>query len=424
MNNYHLVIDYLFALQRHGIKLSLDNIKALLQPLNNPQNQWPCVHIAGTNGKGSTAAMIESILMKAGYKVGLYTSPHLVDFRERIRINRVHIPEKAVIDFIIKMKPLIDKITPSFFEATTALAFWYFAKEEIDVGIIEVGLGGRLDSTNVVNPLISVITSVDMDHQKYLGKTIQEIASEKAGIIKPNIPCITTNINANVLEALSQKCVSQNSELIRINDISKSKILSMNLEGTYLDLNIANNSFNSLYLNLPGEHQIENAILAIGTLLHLSGKLKISENNIFEGLGDVQWKGRIDLISKKPFIIIDVSHNTSGFEKTLSFLNKYFPKEKLKVVTALQEDKDFQKIGEILTYYSKEVFLIDLKLGKPLSPLKFCGVLNQEGVKSSVVSSLTEIQNKLHGSKHDNDLWLIIGSHYLAGEAYQKLKKS
>jgi dihydrofolate synthase/folylpolyglutamate synthase len=359
MNNYQQVIDYLFALQRHGIKLSLDNIKALLQPLNNPQNQWPCVHIAGTNGKGSTAAMIESILMKAGYKVGLYTSPHLVDFRERIRINRVHIPEKAVIDFTIEMKSLIDKITPSFFEATTALAFWYFAKEEIDVGIIEVGLGGRLDSTNVVNPLISVITSVDMDHQKYLGNTIQEIASEKAGIIKPNILCITTNSNENVLEALSQKCVSQNSELIRIDDISKYKILSMNLEGTHLDLNIANNSFNSLYLNLPGEHQIENAILAIGTLLHLRGKLKISENNIFEGLGDVQWKGRIDLISKKPFIIIDVSHNTSGFGKTLSFLNKYFPKEKLKVVAALQEDKDFQKIGEILTYYSKEVFLID-----------------------------------------------------------------
>ena len=422
MNNYQQIIDYLFALQRFGIKLSLDNINALLLPLDNPHENWPCIHIAGTNGKGSTAAMLESVLMKAGYKVGLYTSPHLVDFRERIRINRTQIPKKDVIDFTLRMKDLIETITPSFFEVATALAFWYFSKEKIDIAIIEVGLGGRLDSTNVVTPLISVITKVDMDHQQYLGNTIQEIAAEKAGIIKSSIPCITNNRNEVVLGVITQKCISKNSELIKIVDFCEFKIKTMNLDGTFIDLKIGNDIFNNLYINLAGNHQIENAILAIGTLLILRSKLKISANYITEGVGDIQWKGRINLISKEPFIIIDVSHNTSGFNRTLSFLSNYFTEEQLNVVTALQEDKDFQKISELLSYSSKEVYLVDLKLGKPLKPSKFADVLYQKGIATTIINSIDEINPKILQSKKLDKLWLIIGSHYLAGEAYKNFK--
>lgn len=422
MNNYQQTIEYLFALQRHGIKLSLDNIITLLQSLNNPQDKWPCIHIAGTNGKGSTAAMLESVLMKAGYKVGLYTSPHLVDFRERIRINRIQIPPKDVVDFTNKMKDLIEAITPSFFEVATALAFWYFAKEKIDIAIIEVGLGGRLDSTNVINPLISVITNVDMDHQQYLGDTIQEIALEKAGIIKQDIPCITNNTNEAVLEVLSQKCISKNSEFIKIVDFCEYNIRTMNLDSTFIDLKIGNNIFNNLYITLAGNHQIENTILAVGTLLNLKSKLQVSDSHIIEGLRNIQWKGRINLISREPFVIIDVSHNTSGFERTLSFLNNYFAKEQLKVVTALQEDKDFQKIGELLSYYSSDIYLVDLKLGKPLKPSKLANILTQKDVNTTIINSFNEMNGKILESKQNDILWLVIGSHYLAGEAYQNFK--
>lgn len=422
MNNYQQIIDYLFALQRFGIKLTLENITALLQQLDNPQNKWPSIHIAGTNGKGSTAAILESILMQAGYKVGLYTSPHLIDFRERIRINRNHIPQEDVINFTIRMKDLIERITPSFFEAATAMAFWYFAKEEIDIGIIEVGLGGRLDSTNVVTPMISIVTNVDIDHQKYLGNTIQEIAAEKAGIIKSGIPCITNNRNERVVEILSKECLSKNSELIKVNGLSEYRIISKDFESTNFNLKIGANIYNELHLNLPGDHQIENAILAIGTLKCLKGKWKISQKDISTGLRDVIWRGRINLISREPFIIIDVSHNTSGFEKTLSFLNNFFPKERLKVITALQEDKDFEKIGDLLSYYSENVYLVDLKLGKPLPASKLADVLNQKKVNSKIINSIGEIEPEIHQLEQKDTLWLIIGSHYLAGEAYQNFK--
>lgn len=424
MNNYQKTINYLFALQRHGIKLTLDNINTLLRSLDNPEKHWPCVHIAGTNGKGSTAAMMESILMKAGYRVGLYTSPHLVDLRERIRINRILIPEKDVIDFTTEMKPSIEKIAPSFFEATTAMAFWYFKKEKVDIAIIEVGLGGRLDSTNVVNPVVSVITNIDLDHQKYLGETLEEIAAEKAGIIKPNVPCITNNRNVQVLDVLAKKARSQNSKLTNVNEISKHEIISMSLEETVVDLQIADMEFKDLRLNLPGHHQIDNARLAIGAILNLEDVPKISKEIIVDGMIDVRWRGRINLITREPFLIIDVSHNASGFDRTLSFLGDYFPKERLKVVTALQEDKDFRKIGDLLSLYSNEVYLVDLKSGKPLNPSKFLEVLTHNGVKVAIVDSFGEIQEKIFNSNWINHLWLVIGSHYLAGEAYQSLPKN
>jgi dihydrofolate synthase / folylpolyglutamate synthase len=424
MNNYQQIIDYLFALQRHGIKLTLNNIITLLKSLDNPEKAWPCVHVAGTNGKGSTAAMMESILMKAGYRVGLYTSPHLVDLRERIRINRILIPEKDVIDFTSEVKPLIEKIAASFFEATTAMAFWYFRKEKVDIAIIEVGLGGRLDSTNVVNPVVSVITSIDLDHQKYLGESLEEIATEKAGIIKSNVPCITNNRNVQVLDILARKARSQNSQLTNVRDISRYEIISMSLEETVVDLQIADLKFKELRLNLPGYHQIDNACLAIGAILNLQGIPKISIENVVDGMIDVRWRGRINLITREPFLIIDVSHNASGFDRTLSFLGDYFPKDRLKVVTALQEDKDFRKIGDLLSLYSSEVYVVDLKSGKPLDPSKLLGVLKHKGVKAAIVNSFGEIQEIIFDSKWTNHLWLVIGSHYLAGEAYQSLPKN
>jgi len=189
MTEYQRTTSYLFKLERFGIKLGLDNINSLLDFLDHPHRKWQSIHIAGTNGKGSTAAMLESVFIDAGLKVGLYTSPHLVDFTERIRINRIPITKKDVIEFTNRMKPVIESIAPSFFEVATAMAFWYFDKENVDLAIVEVGMGGRLDSTNVIYPVATIINSIGYDHQYYLGRTIREIAREKAGILKKNVPC-------------------------------------------------------------------------------------------------------------------------------------------------------------------------------------------------------------------------------------------
>jgi dihydrofolate synthase/folylpolyglutamate synthase len=421
MNKYKRTTDYLFKLHRIGIKLGLDNIRTLLNTVGNPQDKWPAIHLAGTNGKGSTAAMLESILINAGYKVGLYTSPHLINFTERIRINRQVIPRQDVVYFTQKLIPLVEKIQPSFFEVTTALAFWYFARENVDIAIIETGMGGRLDSTNVVHPLITVITPVDYDHQYYLGNTIEQIAAEKGGIIKEGIPCITNNRNPAVLATLSQICAERGVEFINVFDNGSFLGINSELQGTRFSLSINGRFYEDLEVNLPGEYQLENILLAMGTIDRLRHTIDIPENAIIEGLKSVYWPGRLHWISSEPNIIIDVSHNPAGFYKTLSFIGQFFSKNKINVTTFLQEDKDFQKIGDLLINSSQKIFVVDLKSGKPLNPQTLLEyILNKEG-NAKILSSFEQAKEIIYRSIDRDELWLIIGSHYLAGEAYQHI---
>ena len=206
MSKYQETLQYLFNLQLAGIKLGLDNVSALLKYMDNPQKKWPAVHVAGTNGKGSTAAFLFSILQQAGLRVGLYTSPHLVDFSERIRVNNQRITWEEIVDYTQRIKPQIDKNNNTFFEATSAIAFQFFADQRVDIAVIETGLGGRLDATNLVDPLITVITPIGYDHQQYLGDTIQQIAEEKAGIIKQGVSCVTNNNSPMTLEVFQKVC--------------------------------------------------------------------------------------------------------------------------------------------------------------------------------------------------------------------------
>jgi dihydrofolate synthase/folylpolyglutamate synthase len=424
MTEYQTTTNYLFKLERFGIKLGLDNINALLDYLDHPHKKWQSIHIAGTNGKGSTTAILESILMDAGLNVGAYTSPHLVDFTERIRINRIPIKEKDVIEFTNRMKPVIESITPSFFEVATAMAFWHFARENIDLAIIEVGMGGRLDSTNVIFPVATIINSIGYDHQFYLGSTISEIAREKAGIIKKNVPCFTNNSESQVLEELEDRCAELESRLYNIRENCEYKIHKSDLQRTSFDLTCQGVRFTNLWLNLLGEYQVENAALAVTSLLHLSEKFRINEENIRQGLTQVVWKGRIDYICKEPNIIIDVSHNTSGIEKTLTFLKRFFPKDKTFIITFLQEDKDFKKIGELLAYHAQEIYIIDLHYGKPVNLKIFQNTIQNLNGRSKILASFDAVAKLIKEDNDFNKLWLIIGSHYLAGEAYEKLQWS
>ncbi len=421
---YQDTVSYIFGLQRYGVKWSLDNIRALLDAVDNPHLVWPAIHIAGTNGKGSTAAITESILLQEGYNVGLYTSPHLVDFTERIRVNRELIAKSDVVTFTDMIRPVIARVQPSFFEVTTAMAFWYFARRKVDIAVIETGMGGRLDSTNVVNPLATIITRVGMDHQQYLGNTIGEIAGEKAGIIKAGIPCITTRQKAEALTILREICKKKGSDLIECADNYSYRLSKEALGGTHFELFTTQNGWLNLHLNLTGSHQVENALMAIAAIEAIQDSFLVSADAIVAGINDVIWSARIDLVSTAPNIMIDVSHNADGVEKTLSVIHQHYSAEKIKAITYLQEDKDYQDIARLLTKGTKEIFIVQLKTGKPLNPELYRKAIENEGGKVRIIPGFEDMKELIFADRGSTDLWLIIGSHFLAGEAYLNLEFS
>lgn len=404
-------------------KLGLENINSLLAAVDHPQRQWPAIHIAGTNGKGSTAAILAAILESAGYRTGLYTSPHLVDFNERIQINRQKIDNAAVVEFTGKVRPLIERIVPSFFEVTTAMAFWHFARSAVDVAVVETGMGGRLDSTNVVDPLVSIITPIAMDHQQYLGNSLAAIAAEKGGIIKSGIDCITSNRDPEVLTVLSEISQKKASRLLKSYDNNNCRDIRGDIGGTTFTLETDRQRYENLRLNLPGEYQLDNAVLAIAALSNIKDKLKIPVEAIREGMANVSWPGRIDLVSKAPPVIIDVSHNPAGLQKTLGFLKNYYSPAETAVITFLQEDKDALAAAELLGAAADTIFLVDLKAGKPLPAENYLQAFSERrnslrsGVK--VVATVAEALEKIERELPPETLRLIIGSHYLAGEAYR-----
>ena len=307
-------LEKLFRLQRLGIKVGLEHTYELLNRCGNPHNNLRTIHLAGTNGKGSTAAMVQSILRNAGLKVGLYTSPHLVSFNERIRVNGTQVSNNFIIDFMKKFNDDIDEIKSTFFETTTVLALYYFNYKKVDVAVIETGLGGRLDSTNVLDTDLTIITPIDIDHQNILGHTIKEIASEKAGIIKKNTPVISSHQHKEVMKILSNRAKSINTKII-----IPQKPEKITIDYFSTRFNVNNKSYS---IPLLGEHQADNAALAIQAVRIF--KPKLNYNIISDGLINTVWPGRFHLLDKKLPIFYDVAHNQAGINSirnTLKFLN-------------------------------------------------------------------------------------------------------
>ena len=344
--NYESTLDYLFSqlpmYQRIGAsayKANLDNTIKLLAELNHPETKFKSIHVAGTNGKGSTSHMLASIFQTAGYKTGLYTSPHLKDFRERIKINGVCIPKKNVTDFVEKNRVFFDEINPSFFEMTVALAFDYFAKEQVDIAIIEVGMGGRLDSTNVILPLLSVITNIGLDHTQFLGDTIEKIAVEKAGIIKPGIPVVIGETNPQTAPVFLE-IAKQNGSEIRFAD-----------QHIYLE---------NVTSDLIGIYQKKNmqTVLSAIKIMEKYNYASLPEIAIRKGLANVKKNtgllGRWQIIGEKPLIICDTGHNEDGIKEILRQLSQT-PHRHLHAVFGAVNDKDITSILSILpkdaTYY-------------------------------------------------------------------------
>ena len=364
---YEDAMKYITEVGNFGSNYGLKRTFRLLELLGNPQNKIKLIHIAGTNGKGSTTAMISKILMGNGYKVGMYTSPFLEEFEERIQINRVNIPKEKLANLMDELKIAVDKVIeegynhPTEFEIITCLMFLYFYKENIDFGVIEVGLGGRLDSTNVITPIISIITSISYDHTNILGNTLTKISREKSGIIKECVPVVIFPQEEEVLKVIKSKCKELNAPLHIINEIDSELIEILQEEKPYQKVKIKGikDEYN-IKLPLLGEHQILNLSLAIKAieLLEKNKKVKISKEILEKSLEDVCWNGRLEVMKKSPLVVLDGAHNIQGITTLKQNIEKYFKYKNIYLILGILADKDVEEMIKVITPMAKEVYAV------------------------------------------------------------------
>lgn len=367
---YDETIHFIKNLTKFGINLGLERIRSLLLRLGNPQEKLKIIHIGGTNGKGSTAAILQSILRQAGYRVGMFISPHLHDYRERISINGELISREEVVKGFKKLQPILEAMAaeglehPTEFEVSTALALLYFSQKQPDFVLLEVGLGGEIDSTNVVTPLISVLTSIGMDHMDYLGNTLGEIAAVKAGIIKEGVPVVTSAGKPEAIKVIEQHAVRKKSKLIKVGqDVNWEKASDYSFQYKGLKQN-----YTGLELSLLGEHQFMNASTALAVCELLEDySVPISENAIREGLKNVKWPGRLELISRDPKILLDGAHNVDGMKTLAKALSDYagglYQRERLVLCLGMLRDKEIEKAVRIIAPLAAEIIVT-----KPDSP--------------------------------------------------------
>ncbi len=426
--NYSQTLEYLFSrlpmFQRVGAaayKADLNNTIAICKELGNPQNKLQCIHVAGTNGKGSSSHMLAAVLQKAGYKVGLYTSPHMVDFRERIKINGKLIPKDYIVEFVEKHKEAFEKIEPSFFEWTVGLAFDYFATQEVDVAVIEVGLGGRLDSTNVIKPIVSLITNIGFDHMNLLGDTLVKIGGEKAGIIKERIPVVISQYQPEVAPVFNEKAKQLKSPIVFADKRYKLVSWEKNLDG--LKVTLANRSDNhslTYQLDLSGTYQLKN-ILGVITALDFvkeSGFI-ISEENISEGLKQVVkltgLSGRWQTINEKPLIICDTGHNEDGINEVLKNIETIKYKQ-LHMVIGMVNDKDVSKVLSMLPKKA-EYYYTKANIPRALNENELASQASQAGLKGTTYENVKSAIEAAKKKAKAGDLIFVGGSTFVVADA-------
>jgi len=415
--NYKEILVYLYNLERFGIKLDLSNITTILSRLGNPHLKFPSIHVAGTNGKGSVAAMLHSILTESGYKAGLYTSPHLVDFRERIRVGRNMIEKDFIFDFVQGLKDGIDQEGFTFFEVTTAMAFEYFAQKKVDLAVVETGLGGRLDATNMINPLVSVITNISLEHTKHLGDAIPQIASEKAGIIKDGIATITGVNQPEALDAIRSICVQRNSELIHVQDGSSYTVLDSSIQGSRFNFSSNSSKYESLELNLAGEHQLVNVVTCL-TAIQKFRELgwRVEEQAIRDGLKKVNWRARLEVFKKEPLVLLDVAHNPAGTKALIQALDQLFPERRIIFVFGVMEDKDHRSMVRELCKKAKFLVLTKPDYKRAAEPELLKDVVVDANVSYEIVPQVKKAYLFALKKANAKDIICITGSHFTVGE--------
>lgn len=426
---YEEAMKYITEVGNFGSNYGLERTYKLLEHLGNPERDLKLIHIAGTNGKGSTTSMITEILMGEGYKVGMYTSPFIEEFEERIQINRNNIPKESLAILMDEIKVAVDKVIeagynhPTEFEIITVLMLLYFKKENIDFGVIEVGLGGTLDSTNVIKPIIQVITSISFDHTNLLGNTLEKIAREKAGIIKKGIPTVIYPQQEEVLKVIKNKCFEMDSELYIANNENLKFENIVNLDKPYQLLKY-NNEIDIL-LPLLGEHQIINLSVAMQAIEVLNNKniIDISIANIVKNIKNVSWKGRLEVLSNNPYVVIDGAHNIQGIKTLSRNIKKYFKYENLYLILGILADKDVEEMIKIITPMAKKVYSV--------TPNSIRGEL-AESLKDEVskfnknckaFDKYEEAYLEALNDASEKDLILASGSLYMIGDMRKIIRK-
>ena len=419
-------LNYLYSLIPKGIKLGLKNISSVLNGLGNPQLNTPTIHIAGTNGKGSTAAFCESILRNAGYKVGLYTSPHLNHFGERIQINRIPLSENELIQLVAKVKHVVEnlKIPITFFEFATAMAFLHFAEQETDINVIEVGMGGRLDATSLCKGDITIITSIAKDHTSYLGTKVEEITFEKASVIKEGGTVFAIKGTKKVHEVIKS-----------ISDI-KSATAQFLGEHFVLKKNPGKNSpslityqnpnvcLKDLEISLAGGFQASNAALALSACLHharKSGK-EISEQSIRTSLKNTSWAGRMEVISSRPTILLDIAHNPAAVKEMAKSAQKLFSYTRVIVIYGAMKDKQSDEMLQELTNFADHFILVRPNQERSENPTRFKKILKKYNTPCEVIESIPKAIRKVKQTALSDDMVCITGSIFTVGEARHYLE--
>ncbi len=424
---YQETIEYLYSqlpmYQRVGkaaYKADLATTEALDKYFSSPHKSYPIIHIAGTNGKGSVAHSIASILQEAGLKTGLYTSPHLLDFRERIKVNGKPIPKEYVVEFVAKHRDIFQKLRPSFFEMTVAMAFEYFKYAKVDVAVIEVGMGGRLDSTNIVEPVLSVITNISYDHTQFLGDTLTRIAQEKAGIIKENVPVVVGERKPFVNSVFIDKAQQMHSPIYFANYIFSigNYFITSDNKLSFSVFKAGKKYLDSLLFGLIGNYQIMNLPVIIQSYEILKNNFPLTEKHLREGLRNVIENtgimGRWQIVKDKPKVILDAAHNSAGIFEAFSAFNG--KKENLIVVFSMVKDKEIQKVLQLLPTESFYIFTKS-SVERSEDAFKIKSFADRYGLNSVAINDLNEALNYAFDRANTHDIIFIGGSAFLVADA-------
>lgn len=415
MLTYQQTLDFLYRLEIERMDLKLERVAEALRLCGSPERRFPAIHIAGTNGKGSTAAFLHSMLSAAGYRVGLFTSPHLIDFCERIRLGLTWISKQEVIDEVATIRAQVEsagvRLTP--FEMMTVLAFGAFARAGVDIAVVEVGLGGRLDATNVLMPLVSVITRIGLDHQAYLGSTVTDIAREKGGIIKPGVPVVigtSDEESQTILCVLARACGSAAYVLGQDFFVQAGHDEQMHYRGIHRRIP-------DLYLGLRGRFQYNNAALALAVLDLIQSSFPVSENQIHQGLRTARWPGRLDIVAEQPLVVLDGAHNPQALDTLLAELPEVLRGKRVKLLFAVMRDKDWHTMVPMLAKIVTEVVVTKVRQARAEDPAAleaafapFCAV--------RVIEDAPMACRQLINIAGPDEAILVTGSLFLVGEVY------
>ncbi|MCK8824429.1 bifunctional folylpolyglutamate synthase/dihydrofolate synthase [Fuchsiella alkaliacetigena] len=421
-------VDYLNSLNKFGINPGLERIKLLMEYLGNPQQEYDTIQVAGSNGKGSTSVMISSILSKAGYKVGTYNSPEIVSFYERMRINGEYMEPEALERLTSEIKPYLKRIEdqglehPTFFEVVTAIALKYFAEQEVEIVVLEVGLGGKLDATNVVNGLIAAITNISLEHTEYLGDTIEEVAIEKGGIIKEGSKVVTGVKDKKALAKLKEICKEREAELIEASKALKVERLDRSLAGQSFKVQ-SQQMVAQVQIPLLGKYQRQNLNLALAVIEALPAKYEIEWSAIEEGLKVVEWPGRLELLGEKPLIILDGAHNSAGIRELRKVIEEDLDYQSLILVLSILGDKDVEEMLEIITPIADQIIITQNTNERVAAPEQVAKLLAAKGIEVQVIPEVEAAVKEALKLAAAEDLVSISGSLYTVAEARKFLVK-